>query len=134
MIIYQKRVYPEDLEANPNVYYMFADNDKRGGHWNFRGYDNFIGIRVKNDEHAFDNSYWSDTTYADNVSKIHPDFEKVQTVLKHQLPVVYSEQTFNINIPEYRSRSPKTCMYIEKYLDFLQNKWSKIYEGNVDFG
>jgi len=132
MIIYQKRVYPEDLEYNPHVYYMFSDSDKKGGHWQFRNYSNFVGVRVRKDEHAFDDSYWSDTTYEDNVSKIEEDFKKVQDILKQNIPVIHSEQTFTLNISEYRSRSPKTCMYIEKWLNSIQshiftthNEWSK---------
>ena len=124
MIIYQRRVFAEDLQANPNVYYLFSDNDKKGGHWQFRSYDNFLGVRVKNDEHAFDNSYWSDTTYKDNVSKIDEDFKKVHAVLKQLIPVVYGEETFTLNISDYRSKSPKTCIYIEKCLYNVQKKWS----------
>jgi len=124
MIIYQRRVFPEDLQANPNVYYLFSDNDKKSGHWQFRNYDNFLGVRVKNDEHAFDNSYWSDTTYKDNVSKIYEDFKKVYAILKQLIPVVYGDETFPLNISDYRSKSPKTCIYIEKCLHDMQKKWS----------
>ena len=120
MIIYQKRVYPEDLEANPQVYYMFSDNDKRSGHWKFRDHKNFLGIRIKNDEHSFDNSYWSDTTYEDNISKIQMDFKKVQDILKQFIPVIYSEQTFNLNISEYQIKSPKTYEYFAKKFDLIQ--------------
>ena len=120
MIIYQRRVYPEDLQSNPQVYYLFSDNDNRSGHWAFRDYDNFLGIRIKNDEHSFDNSYWSDTTYEDNISKIKTDFNKVQNALKQLIPIIYSEQTFNFNISEYQIKSPKTYKYFQKKLDFMQ--------------
>jgi len=120
MIIYQKRVYPEDLESNPQVYYLFSDNDKRNGHWKFRENKNFLGIRIKNDEHSFDDSYWSDTTYEDNISKIQMDFKKVQDILKQFIPVVYSDQTFNLNISEYQIKSPKTYKYFAKKFDLIQ--------------
>tara|TARA_R110002096_G_scaffold382005_1_gene575869 strand:- start:1258 stop:1656 length:399 start_codon:yes stop_codon:yes gene_type:complete len=120
MLIYQKRVYPEDLEYNPQVYYLFSDNDKKSGHWAFRDRDNFLGIRVKNDEHSFDDSYWSDTTYEDNISKLQIDFKKVQDMLKQYIPVVYSEQTFNLDISEYLRKSPKTCEYFKKKFDSMQ--------------
>ena len=47
MIMYQQRVYTEDLRNNESVYYLFADNDARTGYGSFRSYPNFVGIRIK---------------------------------------------------------------------------------------
>jgi len=120
MLIYQKRVFPEDLQMNPSVYYLFSDNDNRSGHLQFRQNSNFIGIRVKKDEHAFDNSYWSDATYDANVLKIKHDFKIVNSLLLELAPVVYSNETFDINVSEYFKISPKTWAYIEKYMQNIQ--------------
>ena len=120
MLIYQKRVFPEDLQMNPSVYYLFADNDNRSGHLQFRQNNNFVGIRVKKDEHAFDNSYWSDATYDANVLKIKHDFKIVNSLLLELVPVVYSNETFDINVSEYFKISPKTWAYIEKYMQNIQ--------------
>ena len=123
MLIYQRRVFPEDLQMNPSVHYFFADNDNRSGHWQFRQNDNFIGIRVKKDEHAFDNSYWSDSTYDTNILKVKNDFKIVNSLLKELAPVVYSNETFDINASEYFKMSPKTWTYIEKYVEHIKKKW-----------
>ena len=123
MLIYQRRVFPEDLQMNPSVHYFFADNDNRSGHWQFRQNDNFIGIRVKKDEHAFDNSYWSDSTYDTNILKVKNDFKIVNSLLKELAPVVYSNETFDINASEYFKMSPKTWVYIEKYVEHIKKKW-----------
>ena len=123
MLIYQRRVFPEDLQMNPSVHYFFADNDNRSGHWQFRQNDNFIGIRVKKDEHAFDNSYWSDNTYDTNILKIKHDFKIINSLLKELVPVVYSNETFDINASEYLKMSPKTWAYIEKYVEHIKKKW-----------
>tara|TARA_R110002110_G_scaffold313734_1_gene526997 strand:+ start:867 stop:1241 length:375 start_codon:yes stop_codon:yes gene_type:complete len=123
MLIYQRRVFPEDLQMNPSVHYFFADNDNRSGHWQFRQNDNFIGIRVKKDEHAFDNSYWSDSTYDMNILKVKHDFKIINSLLKELAPVVYSNETFNINASEYFKMSPKTWSYIEKYIEHIKKKW-----------
>jgi len=123
MLIYQRRVFPEDLQMNPSVHYFFADNDNRSGHWQFRQNDNFIGIRVKKDEHAFDNSYWSDSTYDMNILKVKHDFKIINSLLKELAPVVYSNETFNINASEYFKMSPKTWTYIEKYVEHIKKKW-----------
>jgi len=123
MLIYQRRVFPEDLQMNPSVHYFFADNDNRSGHWQFRQNDNFIGIRVKKDEHAFDNSYWSDSTYDMNILKVKHDFKIINSLLKELAPVVYSNETFDINASEYFKMSPKTWTYIEKYVEHIKKKW-----------
>ena len=123
MLIYQRRVFPEDLQMNPSVHYFFADNDNRSGHWQFRQNDNFIGIRVKKDEHAFDNSYWSDSTYDTNILKVKNDFKIVNSLLKELAPVVYSNETFDINASDYFKMSPKTWTYIEKYVEHIKKKW-----------
>ena len=123
MLIYQRRVFPEDLQMNPSVHYFFADNDNRSGHWQFRQNDNFIGISVKKDEHAFDNSYWSDSTYDTNILKVKHDFKIVNSLLKELAPVVYSNETFDINASEYFKMSPKTWTYIEKYVEHIKKKW-----------
>ena len=123
MLIYQRRVFPEDLQMNPSVHYFFADNDNRSGHWQFRQNDNFIGIRVKKDEHAFDNSYWSDSTYDTNILKVKNDFKIINSLLKELAPVVYSNETFDINASEYFKMSPKTWTYIEKYVEHIKKKW-----------
>ena len=123
MLIYQRRVFPEDLQMNPSVHYFFADNDNKSGHWQFRQNDNFIGIRVKKDEHAFDNSYWSDSTYDTNILKVKHDFKIVNSLLKELAPVVYSNETFDINASDYFKMSPKTWTYIEKYVEHIKKKW-----------
>lgn len=120
MIIYQRRVYPEDLRENPDVYYLFADNDNDSGYYNFREHTNFIGVRVKKDEHTFDTSYWSDATYEDNIIKISSDVVYVQNkILKMGKILVYSEQLFPFDIGEYINRSPKTASYIQSSITSL---------------
>ena len=114
MIIYQRRVYPEDLRENPYVHYLFADNDNDSGYSHFRAYTNFIGVRIKKDEHTFDTSYWSDATYEDNIIKISSDVMYVQNkILKIGKILVYSEQLFPFDVGEYTNRSPKTSSYIQ---------------------
>jgi hypothetical protein len=120
MIIYQRRVHPEDLRENIDVYYLFSDNDRGSGYYNFREYTNFIGVRIKKDEHNFDTSYWSDTTYEDNVTKIISDVKHIQNeVLKIGKILVYSEQLFSFDIGEYTNRSPKTASYVQSSITSL---------------
>jgi len=120
MIMYQRRVYPEDLLENLYVSYLFADNDKGTGYYHFREYPNFIGVRVKKDEHTFDTSYWSDTTYEDNIIKISSDITYIQnTILKMGKILVYSEQLFSFDIGEYINHSPKTALYIQSSIASL---------------
>ena len=112
MIIYQKRVYPFDLSSNPEVYYLFSDNDSRSGDYIYRGYDNFVGIRTKKDEYFYDSSFWSDVTYETNVEKVNNDVSNIRSIIRDGYILVYSEQLFIHNDYEYRKHSPKTAKYI----------------------
>ena len=112
MIIYQKRVYPFDLSSNPEVYYLFSDNDSRSGDYIYRGYDNFVGIRTKKDEYFYDSSFWSDVTYETNVEKVKTDTFNIRSIIRDGYILVYSEQLFIHNDDEYRKHSPKTAKYI----------------------
>ena len=112
MIIYQKRVYPFDLSSNPEVYYLFSDNDDRSGNYIYRGYDNFVGIRTKKDEYFYDSSFWSDVTYETNVEKVNNDVSNIRSIIRDGYVLVYSEQLFIHNDDEYRKHSPKTAKYI----------------------
>jgi hypothetical protein len=120
-------VYTEDLRNNESVYYLFADNDARTGHHSFRSYPNFVGIRIKKDDFTEDDSFWSDTTYEDNVSKIKADVKKIQNnVLKLGHTLVYTDQLFVSDIGEYRQRSPKTAAYIQLSISSLLNTRSAV--------
>ena len=116
MFLIQKRVYAEDLQLNPEAYYLFSDNDQNAGHWEYRNYSNFVGIRTKKDEHNFDSSFWSDDTYKDNIKKIDEDYRKIRTLLGFMKPVIFSENTFQINFESYDYISPKTSKYIQNVL------------------
>ena len=47
MIIFQQRVFPQDIQSNPCVYYIIADNDARAGHTVYRNCENVIGVELK---------------------------------------------------------------------------------------
>jgi len=52
--------------------------------------------------------------------KIKHDFKIVNSLLLELAPVVYSNETFDINVSEYFKISPKTWAYIEKYMQNIQ--------------
>ena len=130
MIMYQQRVYTEDLRNNESVYYLFADNDARTGYGSFRSYPNFVGIRIKKDDFTEDDSFWSDTTYEDNVSKIKADVKDIQNnILKLGHTLVYTDQLFVSDIQQYRQKSPRTVAYIKLSVTSILNTGSEITWG-----
>ena len=118
MLIFQQRVFPQDIQSNPCVYYIIADNDARAGHTVYRNCENVIGVRVKKDEYNKDGSFWSDLTFEDNMNKFKHDFRAVRTLVKHQVPVVFCEALFDVNFDEYAKISPKTSNQILEHLKF----------------
>jgi len=65
MIIYQSRIYRADLQANPDVLYVFGDNVKRvglgGQAKEMRGEPNAVGVATKWSPGNHPNDYFSDT-------------------------------------------------------------------------
>jgi len=67
VIIYQHRIFREDLRANPKVIYVFGDNEQRlglaGQAGEMRGEPNAVGIRTKWYPNMQPDSFFDDNDY-----------------------------------------------------------------------
>lgn len=110
MIIYQKRIYREDLRANPDVFYVFGDNLLRvgmsGQAGEMRGEPNAIGIATKKSPGVFDRDYFSDFEYDSNVESIFRDLGPLREIL------IVPADGIGTGLSEMPMRCPKTFEFL----------------------
>ena len=129
MIIFQKFIYREDMQANPNIFYLFGDNEKRYGNGGqahqMRGEPNAIGIRTKKAPLYDDWVYWSDEDYDRQVALVNEDMQKVWDRVKFGHHIIIPLDGLGTGMSQLNTRAPKTLLYIEKWIKNLQymSKW-----------
>ena len=121
-IIYQKRIYREDLQANPNVYYLFGDNVKHiglgGQAAEMRGEPNAIGIPTKTAPGMADEDFFNDRDFAKNIDVIAEAFHKVTELPKDSI-VVIPLNGLGTGLAELDTRAPRTYSYLRKWMSNL---------------
>ncbi len=131
IVIQQKMIYRQDLQANPNVLYIFGDNLERTGFGGqakeMRGEPNAFGIATKRrPSHGSPADYFHDEE-EDAWIKIYKEFEelKIQLIIfkadggkkfKYRAIVIPSDGigTGLAKLPEY---APKLLHYINTKLE-----------------
>ena len=115
MIIYQKFIYREDLRNNPNIFYLFGDNDIRMGRGGqakeMRGEPNAIGIRVKKAPLIGD-VYYSDSEFKENTRKINEDLNEVRKQLDYGKIIVIPSDGIGTGLALLKYKAPKTLLYL----------------------
>lgn len=131
IVIKQKWIKREDLQANPNVIYLFGDNQLRiglgGQAKEMRGEPNAIGICTKMSPSEF----MSDDTLEFNKSIIDDDFNRVKNKLaklntfwdwvKGRVVVVIPADGLGTGLAELPTRAPKTYKYLCEKLEQLKD-------------
>lgn len=121
-IIYQKRIYREDLQANPHVWYVFGDNRERvglgGQAGEMRGEPNAIGVATK----ASPSKFWSDINYQANLTVLHADLYPVYQALLRGETVVLPLDGFGTGLSEMPTRCPETFKALQEVLSALKGK------------
>jgi hypothetical protein len=122
-VIYQKRIYREDLRNNPSVYYLFGDNEARKGFRGqaaeMRGERNAIGIRTKKFPTKEVKSFWTDAELDRNKAKIDEDFAQVFDLLRKGCTIVMPTDGIGVGLSEMPKRCPQTYAYLKTKLDYI---------------
>jgi hypothetical protein len=131
IVIKQKWIKREDLQNNPNIIYLFGDNQLRTGLGGqakeMRGEPNAVGIATKMSPSEF----MSDDTLEFNKSIIDDDFNKVKSKLaklnnfwdwvKGRVVVVIPADGLGTGLAELPTRAPKTYAYLCEKLEQLKD-------------
>lgn len=119
IVIRQKRIYRDDLKANPHITYLFGDNMKRTGMGGqaaeMRGEPNAVGIPTKYSPSTHDDAYFGEEDFEYATIAIDTAFNKIQTDV-----VVVPLDGLGTGLAELNKRAPKILEYIEDRIDELQ--------------
>lgn len=124
IFIKQKRIYRADLQANPDILYVFGDNTQRvgmgGQAGEMRGEPNAVGVATKVTPAASPGAYFSDSAYVANCARIDADLEPLEAHLLAGGTVVFPLDGIGTGLSEMPERCPKTFTYLETRIKELQ--------------
>jgi len=125
MIIYQKWITRSDLQKNPDMFYLFGDNNARKGYGGqakeMRGEPNAIGIRTKwlpsNDPLSF--FYDDQLVEKDTAGMIIDDFLEAISIIKEGGVVVIPSDGLGTGLSRLPEVAPKTHKLVTDMVDYL---------------
>ena len=108
MIIYQKFIYRDDLQRNPDILYVFGDNAKRFGMGGqakeMRGEPNAIGIATKDSP----SESMSDDDYINNIMTIMEDMKPIFNHLINLGNIVLPSDGIGTGLANLSNEAPRT--------------------------
>lgn len=123
-IIYQKRIYRDDLQANTNILYLFGDNDQRDGYGGqageMRDEENAVGVRTKWFPSNEDDAFFSDADFDSVSGMLVADLERVREHLEDDGIVVIPLDGLGTGLSQLPERAPRIAAYLESLLEELK--------------
>lgn len=116
MIVYQTRIFRDDLRANPEVLYVFGDNLERSGMGGqageMRGEPNAVGIATKKSPGGKPWDYFNDAEVVHNTAVIYRDFSRAEEHLERGGVVVVPAAGIGTGLSQMPERCPLTFTVI----------------------
>lgn len=120
-LILQRRIYRADLRANPDILYVFGDNEARvglgGQAAEMRGEPNAIGVATL----RAPGRYWIDTDAARQCAVIDADLEPVFSALRAGRTIVFPLDGIGTGLANLRAASPTTFAHLEARVEELKH-------------
>ena len=119
-IVYQKVICRADLQANPDVIYLFGDNDRRKGLGGqakeMRGEFNSVGIRTKWAPLKDETAFFSDNDYNKIKAMWIADFADVRTHFRMDGVVVIPLAGLGTGRAELPARAPRLYKLLQRFI------------------
>lgn len=123
MIIYQKWIYREDLQANPNVMYLFGDNVDRVGRGGqakeMRGEPNAHGIATKVSPSTHPKAFFNDDEFMRFSQIIFNDFSAAFGKVAQGGTVVIPLDGLGTGLSKLPERAPRLNAYLLRQINYL---------------
>jgi hypothetical protein len=123
-VIYQKRIYREDLHRNPRVMYLFGDNEQRQGlggqAGEMRGEPNAVGVRTKAAPGIGKDDYWYDDQAELYKVLISYDLLPVHVHLKNGGIIVIPADGLGTGLSRMKETCPKVFAALQTMLTDLE--------------
>ena len=124
-VVRQKMIYRADLRGNPNVLYVFGDNEARAGLGGqaaeMRNEPNAVGVRTKRTPGTGPGDYWSDDKFEKYAHFIEVDFAPVIDHLKRGGVVVIPLDGLGTGLSELSRRAPRVADFLDRYVQNITN-------------
>lgn len=122
-VIYQYRIYRQDLRHNPHVLYLFGDNVQRVGMGGqareMRGEPNAIGVATKWTPGVDPSAYVFDKDYDRIVSIIEEDFKPLIKHVAEGNLAVFPSDGIGTGLALLTVNAPNVLDYIEERLAYI---------------
>lgn len=116
-VIFQKFIYREDCQANPDVLYVFGDNTLRRGlggqAGSMRGEPNAVGVATKWEPGMDVGDFFRDDDFDECVAIIEEDLKPVVRALEHGEIVVIPLDGLGTGLSQLPERAPKIDQYLK---------------------
>lgn len=123
-IITMKRIAREDLTNNPEVLYLFGDNDRREGYGGqaaeMRDEENAVGVRTKWAPGRRPGDYFSDVDKDQIVDMLDDDLQPVRDHLENGGLVVVPADGLGTGLSQLPEKAPAVFAYLEQKLEELR--------------
>jgi hypothetical protein len=123
-VVYQKFIFRADLRANPDVLYLFGDNEQRQGKGGqakeMRGEPNAVGVRTKAKPATTSDSYWTDENSEQQRAMIDSDLEPARRALSAGRVVVVPLDGLGTGLSELNQRAPMTDFHLRREIVKLE--------------
>lgn len=106
---------PNDCQNHPNYLYVFGDNDIGkgcGGQAVIRNQPNSLGIPTKKYPSNYPQSFYNDSEYLVNVSKINRALTKLITEATHYDQVIFPKDGLGTGLSQLPTKAPQTYHYL----------------------
>lgn len=122
-LIFQHRIYRQDLQANLDVLYVFGDNAQRvglgGQAGEMRGEPNAVGVATKWAPSNADDAFFSDEKFELQAQIINQDMTPIVQALVAGKTVVWPLDGIGTGLSDVPNRSPKTYEFLNEWMDKL---------------
>ena len=126
-LIKQYRYFRSDLRENPNVIYVFGDNEVQKGLGGqaaeARGEPNAFGIPTKKQPRTTPESYWSEEDHERQIGIVNEHFGRLEMLLEQGRIVVWPTDGIGTGLSELPERAPGTQKVIDEWISRLFQKY-----------
>lgn len=126
-LIFQKRIYREDLQANPHITYVFGDNEQRTGMGGqageMRGEPNAFGIPTKKAPNNHHSSFWSDVNYNEKTVFLRLRFFELEKKLYNKEVVVFPLDGIGTGLSDLPNKAPRIYAYVMEEIEALKRDY-----------
>lgn len=124
-VMFQKFISRDDLKKNPDILYLFGDNNSRYGNGGqakeMRGEPNAVGIRTKRDPAYNETSFFDDKDFDEVKMMLVEDFQEPVAHLGRGGIVVIPSDGLGTGLAQLPTKAPMIYEEVVAWIDYLMD-------------